>query len=327
MAGDVETSFTRAFGLGVPVIQGPMGGVAGVRLVTAACAAGALGVLPIWYLAPDDAKGAVAAVKGVTTRPFAVNVRADLAQHDLVAAALAAGAPVVHLFWGDAGPYAKAIRAAGAKLIVTVSDAATAKAALEAGADGLIAQGVEAGGHVFGETSLADLVPLVVGMAGDIPVAAAGGIVEAADAARARALGASAVLLGTALAATEESDAHDAYKQALVDAGDEATVRSTCFDGDWPDAPHRTLANSTYRAWDEAGRPAPGARPGEGDVVLSVPGVMELARYHMITPFVGLEGEVEAAAMYAGMGVGKVRAVRRAGDVIAEVAAGIAGAG
>jgi NAD(P)H-dependent flavin oxidoreductase YrpB (nitropropane dioxygenase family) len=319
-----DTSFARAFALGLPIVQAPMGGVAGPALVAAAANAGALGVLPIWFGTAAAAKEAIAATQRLTAKPFAVNLRADLVQNELIAAAADCGIGVVHLFWGDPAKSMPAIRRAGVRMIATVSDTDTAKAALDAGAAALIAQGVEAGGHVFGTTPLAELIPIAVAEARTVPVAAAGGIVDADDAVAAFALGASAVVLGTSLVASEESDAHEDYKRALIAAGEGDTALSFCFDGFWPDAPHRTLKNSTFRAWDAAGRPRAGARPGEGDVVARVGDAIAIPRYHAATPSAGMRGDCEAMALYAGKGVAKVTEVRPAGATIETLARQVA---
>jgi NAD(P)H-dependent flavin oxidoreductase YrpB (nitropropane dioxygenase family) len=319
-----ETSFTRTFALKLPVVQAPMGGVAGPALVAAAANAGALGILPIWFGSPSAAREQIAATRRLTAKPFAVNLRADLVQSELVATAADCGVSIVHLFWGDPARSMPAVRRAGARLIATVSDADTTKAALDAGAAGLIAQGVEAGGHVFGTIPLAELIGLVVDLARGVPVAAAGGIVDADDAWAAFSLGATAVVLGTSLIATQESEAHEDYKRALIEARAGDTVLSTCFDGFWPDAPHRTLRNSTFRAWDAAGRPrAAASRPGEGDVLARL-GEIAIPRYHAMTPRAGIRGDCEAMALYAGMGVAKVTTVRPAGDVIEQLAIALA---
>jgi nitronate monooxygenase len=318
-----ENAFTRAFGLAVPIVQAPMGGAAGPRLVAAAANAGALAILPIWVGPPAAATEAIMRTRALTQKPFAVNLRADLVQTDHIAAAIAAGVSLVHLFWGDLAPSMPAIRGGGARAIATVCDVDTAKSALDAGAVALIAQGVEAGGHVQGTTPLAQLVPNVVKEAAGIPVIAAGGIADAHDVLAALELGASAVMLGTRLLASAESDAHPDYKQALLRAKPGDTALSECFDGFWPNAPHRTLKNSTFVAWDRAGRPSAGARPGEGEIVARIAGAFEIPRYHAATPTQQMVGDCEAMALYAGTGVGKVTDIRPAGTLLGELVAAV----
>ncbi len=318
---NLPTAFTKAFGLTLPIVQAPMGGVAGPALVAAAANAGALAILPIWAGTTAAANDLIRRTQSLTTKPFAVNLRADLHQQEHISVALGNGVSLLHLFWGDPARSMPAIRQAGARMIATVSDVDTSKAALDAGASALIAQGVEAGGHVFGTTPLDELIPLVVAEAGGVPVAAAGGIVDADGVVRAFRLSASAAVLGTCLVATDESDAHPDYKQALIDARAGDTVMSNCFNGFWPDAPHRTLKNSTWRAWQEAGCPDPGARPGEGDIVMRIPGVFDVPRYHAATPTARMAGNCEAMALYAGTGVGNVRSIRPAASLMHEIVA------
>lgn len=325
MFNDSIRDFISAFGLEHPVVQGPMGGVAGPRLVAAMCNAGGLGILPIWPEPLEVARAAIRQTRELTPRGFAVNLRADLQQHDHIRLALDEGVALIHLFWGDPAPSMPAIRAAGARMLATVSDADTTRRALDAGACALIAQGFEAGGHVLSEIPLDDLLPLVLDLAGDVPVIAAGGISNGEDARRLAAAGASGVVLGTRLVVCEESDAHPAYKQALMNAGDNDTARSLCFDGLWPDAPHRTLANSTFRAWQAAGLPAPGRRPGEGDVILKRDAGPDVLRYSAEPPVAGMLGEIEAAALYAGTGVGRVANCPAAAQVVAEISAALSG--
>ena len=312
-------SFTRAFDLSVPVIQAPMASIAGAKMVAAAANAGALGNLPIWFVPMEAGRAMIRETRALTGKPFAVNLRADLNQTELISMAVDEGVTLFNLFWGDPAAFMRTIRPAGASLIATISDADTAKAALDAGAVALIAQGVEAGGHVFGTTPLQDLVPAIVELAGGVPVAAAGGIVEARDVINAFNLGASAVVLGSCLIVTDEAEAHPGYRKAVLDAKAGDTVLSKCFDGFWPDAPHRTLKNSTYRMWSEAGFPASGSRAGEGDIIMHTPGGMGIPRYNAAAPTRQMTGDHEAMALYAGMGVGRIAEARSTATLIREM--------
>ena len=303
-------------GIDVPVVQGPMGGVSGPALVSAVANAGGLGMLPVWAESISSAVTAIEKVKMATGRPFAVNLRADLRQLDHISAAIDSGVKIVHLFWGDPGPSKSAIGAGGGRMMVTVGDREAARAALDAGARALIAQGVEAGGHVLGQTPLHDLLSDVIDEADNVPVIAAGGCALAADARALVDRGAAGVLLGTRFVASAESDAHPAYKQAIIDATGDATAMSKCFDIGWPDAPHRNLVNSTFRAWDAAGRPSPGNRPGEGDTVLRTASGRELPRYAVTPPKQGMTGDIEAAVMYAGTGVDRIADCPSAAEIV-----------
>jgi nitronate monooxygenase len=318
MINESTKSFLQTFGVAAPVVQGPMGGVSGPALVAAVANAGGLGILPIWFQPIKATTQILAETKAQTDRPFAVNIRADLHQSDHIAAALDAGIKIIHLFWGNPASQMPAIKAAGAHMIATIGDACAARVALDAGATALIAQGVEAGGHVLGETPLFELLDDVLPLSGTVPVIAAGGLATAEDVQCVLSLGAAAALMGTRFAMTEESDAHDDYKHALINASGEETVRTLCFDGMWPDAPHRILNNSTLNAWEKAGRPDEGNCPGEGDIVLRL-GEVSLPRYSMVNPSQDMTGEIEAAALYAGTGVGEITALASAADVVKDM--------
>lgn len=323
MNNSPSSVFVETFGTKAPLIQGPMSGTSGPALVAAVANAGGLGMLPVWGRSVADAQSMIAETRALTDGPFGVNLRSDFKQLDHIAMAAGSGAPIIHLFWGDPGPSAAAVRAANATLIVTVDDADAAKAALDAGAAALIAQGVEAGGHVLSETPRDELLSTVLDLAGAVPVIAAGGLSTSGDVARVVAAGAAGALCGTRFVASDEADAHDAYKQALINAGANATVRTKVFDIGWPDAPLRALRNSTYDMWEAAGCPESGQRPGEGDIVMTFSNGEGLPRYHAMAPKRGMSGEFEAAVMYAGTGVESVRDIRPAADIVAELASAI----
>jgi nitronate monooxygenase len=228
----------------------------------------------------------------------------------------------VSFSWGvDAGLVERA-HAGGATVVAQAGSAAGARAAVDAGCDAVIAQGLEAGGHVEGETGVLALVA-ELSRALPVPVLAAGGIADGRGVAAAIAAGAAGAMLGTRFVATEEADVHSEWTTRLVAATAADTVLTGLFDGGWPDAPHRVLRNSTYRRWDDAGRPPPGSRPGEGDVVARVGGV-EIERYAADEPRRETTGELEAMCLYAGQGVGLVTSVEPAADVVSRLAAELA---
>ncbi|MEM9841621.1 MAG: nitronate monooxygenase [Pseudomonadota bacterium] len=315
----MQTQFTHKFRINRPIAQGGMGGVAGPKLVAAVANAGGLGILPIWPQSPDAARASIEQTQSLTDRPFAVNLRADLQQIVLIETALAAGIKLFNLFWGDPAASMPTIAAGEGRLIATVGDLAAARHAVNVGAAALIAQGVEAGGHVLGETPCGALLDQLIKAALGVPIIAAGGLATAADVARVMAKGADAALLGTRFVVAEESTAHPAYKQAIIAAASGSTVRTTCFDGMWPDAPHRVIRNSTYEAWHAAGCPPEGERPGEGDPILTLRNNTHLPRYFVATPSDGMSGTIEASAMYAGTGLGAITAIEPAADIVADL--------
>jgi nitronate monooxygenase len=189
----------------------------------------------------------IAEARGLTARPIAVNLLLPFVRRgDAEAAAVA---DVIVTFWG------KPRRLAANTWIHQCGPAEEAKAAAAAGADAVIAQGVEAGGHVRGTLPTIELLERVRA-AVKIPVLAAGGIVDAEGVRAALEAGADAAVAGTRFLLSDESRAHPDYKQRCLDAGD--TVLTELFGLGWPDAPHRVIANDATRRWLRGDSRGPG---------------------------------------------------------------------
>ena len=310
-------SLLTRLGIQHPIIQAPVGGCSTPELVAAVANAGGLGMLSITWRPLDHLSALLAATHALTSRPFGVNLVLTEDQQARLSLSLAAGVRLVSFFWGDPAPYVPAVHAAGGMVFHTVGSVAEAEQAVAAGVDVIVAQGWEAGGHVRGEVSTLALVPAVARAVAPVPVVAAGGIADGRGVAAALALGASAAWIGTRFLAAAEASLHPAYQAALLAAGETDTRHSLLFDGGWPAAAHRTLRNNTFAAWEAAGRPAPGGRPGEGEIV----GWNELgepvARYDSTAPVEGATGDVTAMALYAGQGVGLIRQPQPAADIVA----------
>jgi nitronate monooxygenase len=128
--------------------------------------------------------------------------------------------------------------------------------------------------------------------------------------------GASAAMLGTRFVATLESNAHPAYKQAITAAQAKDTVLTVCFQDGWPNATHLALRNKTFIAWDAAGCPPVGKRPGEGDVLAIRNDGSQVLRYLAISPGRGIEGRVAECALFAGLGVDFVKDLPSPGELV-----------
>jgi nitronate monooxygenase len=229
--------------------------------------------------------------------------------------ALDAGAPIVQFSWGVPTKEAiSAIRAADAKLGIQVTSSESARAALDLGADYLVCQGTEAGGHVQATRGLYETLPTVLDEAKQKPVIASGGIGNGQGIRKALLAKASGAMLGTRFVATIESHAHPDYKQAIVAAHARDTALTICFQDGWP-AMHRALRNRTFVMWDSAGCPSPGRRPGEGDVVATGPDGKFL-RYSSWAPGRELQGAPVEMALYAGLSVEFVKDLPRAGELV-----------
>jgi NAD(P)H-dependent flavin oxidoreductase YrpB (nitropropane dioxygenase family) len=318
MSARLETRFCRRLGLTAPVVQAPVGSAATPALAAAVSNAGGLGTLALSWTPPESVRHQIRATRALTERRFAVNLVLEWDQHERLRACLEEQVAVVSTFWGDPGPYVEAIHARGALHLHTVGSADEARRAVEAGVDAVVAQGWEAGGRVRGEVTMA-LVPAVVDAVRPVPVLAAGGVADGRGLAAVLALGAEAAWVGTRFLLAQEANVHHEWRSHIRAASETSTVYSTLFDRGWPDAPHRTLRNSTVQAWERAGRPAGPERPGEGEVVARAPDGGLLYRYGPEPALAGARGDVEALALYAGQSAGIVRQLLPAAAIVDEL--------
>lgn len=297
-----------------PIWQAPTASLAGPELAAAVSKAGGMGSMALTWTEPDLAAEQVRQVLSETPNPFFVNFALAFPPLALEAA-LDARAPIVTFSWGDPSPCMAKVRAAGALVGIQVTNVAGAHRAIAQGADFLVCQGNEAGGHVQSNTPLWELLPRIVEAAGGVPMIAAGGMAQGRDIAKALAMGAKGAILGTRFLATAESRAHPDYKRQLVDSRGE-TALTVCFDGGWPYSAHRVLRNTTLEAWEAAGSPAVGSRPGEGDKVAVTADGEAIFRYEDAAPKQGYTGDIEAMCLYAGTGCGAIDDIPSAGELV-----------
>jgi len=248
----IQNRLTQMLGIEHPVLLAPMDLVSGGRLAAAVSQAGGLGLLGGGYGDGDwvDREWARAG----NARIGCGFITWSLAKHPMVLdRALAHQPAAIMLSFGDPRPFAPAIHAAGARLICQVQTVAQAREAMDAGADVIVAQGTEAGGHGMSEP-LFTLLPQVADVCPGTPVVAAGGIADGRGLAAALLLGAEGVLMGTRFYASQEADGHPEAKRRIVAAEGGQTVRSIVFDlsrrNRWP-APYtgRLLRNRHLEAW------------------------------------------------------------------------------
>ena len=314
----LTTALCRKLDIQVPILQAPIS--ASPDLAIAVSEAGGLGIVPITWTEPCALERTIAAMRERTRRPFGANIVLSLmgktqqANLDLV---LEAGVPIISTFYGDPAPLIPRIHDAGALAVHTVGAAEEARRVVDQGVDIVVAQGVEAGGHVWGSVATMVLVPAVVDAVPETPVVAAGGISDGRGLAAVLALGAQGAWIGTRLLVAHECDAHAAYQKRILAARETDTVLSEVFDGGWPRAPHRCLLNDTLTAWREAGEPPPGQRPDEGQIIARDRSGAPLERYSVENPTTGTSGAVTSMALYAGQSAGLVRAQAPAAKIIA----------
>lgn len=216
----MKTEITALLGTEYPIIQGGMAWVAEHHLAAAVSEAGGLGIIGAANAPADWVREQIHKVRELTKKPFGVNVMLMSPYAEEVAKVIAEEkVPVVTTGAGNPEKYMELWKSAGTKVIPVVASTALAKRMERCGADAVIAEGCESGGHV-GETTTMALVPQVVDAVEKIPVIAAGGIGEGRGIAAAFMLGAKGVQMGTAFVATKESQVHENYKQCIIKAKD-----------------------------------------------------------------------------------------------------------
>ena len=287
-------------------------------LAAAVSNAGALGMVTLTWSV--DAGAVVRETAALTTRPFGGNFVLTSDHHRDLDRALEAGLKIVSFMWGDPSSYIKAVHDAGGIVLHTVGSAEEARQAVASGADVIVAQGWEAGGHVWGTVATLPLVPAVVDAVAPVPVIAAGGIGDARGVAAVLALGAQAAWLGTRFLLAEEMPIHEDYRRRLIAAAEtDPQWYPNLYDVGWPDSPHRALRNSTARAWEAAGRPPDSQRPGAGDVIAHFASGEGIVRYEPAPPMVGTTGDIEALSMWAGQSVALARKPQSAAEIVTEL--------
>lgn len=241
----LKTALTELIGLEYPIIQGGMAWVATWELVSAVSEAGALGVLGAGNAPVEWVRQQIGQIKAHTTRPFGVNIPLfSPFAAEVVDLCIAERVPVLTTGAGNPTPFIKPAKDAGLIVIPVVASAALAQRLERAGADAVIAEGQESGGHI-GEVTTMALVPQVVD-AVHIPVVAAGGFGDGRGLVAALALGAAGVQMGTRFICTEECIAHLNYKQAILRANE----RSTMVTGHSIGHPVRCLRNPMARDFE-----------------------------------------------------------------------------
>src|SRR5262245_53416308 len=295
-----------------PIALGGMGSVYAPQLVAAVSGAGGLGAMGCHYLTPEQVHAGTAAVRELTNRPFALNFLLFDIEDDSFASALALRPAVIAFAWPwpeqDVKPYVERAHAAGCKVTFMAGGVPEAVRAAKAGADVIIAQGTEGGGHVGWQTSMT-LVPMVVDAVAPLPVLAAGGFADGRGLVAALALGADGVLLGTRFLASVESPLHPNFKQSILDSDGHDTLLSEIPDIAagvvWPGAMSRSRRNRFIERW--AGREW-ALRKDRAQALASV----QAARQ---------SGDVQEAVLSMGQDAGLIHEILPAGEIVRRIAA------
>ena len=306
----IRTALTEAFGLEYPIVLAPMGQVAGGRLAAAVSNAGGLGVVGGAYGDPEWLHRELSLVRAETDRPWGIGLITWYATPEVVDLALRYHPAAFLLSFGDVRPYVDAIKAAGCTLFCQVQEVEAAREAVAAGADFIVAQGSEAGGH-SGKRATFPLVPAVVDAVAPVPVLAAGGIADGRGLAAALMLGAQGAMLGTRFAVASEALTHERAKARMVAAQAADTAQTRVFDiirgyGAWP-APFaaRALRNDFFARWH--GR--------EGDLEAA------LATEQPVYERAVAAGDVATAMILAGEAVDLIDPVVPAAELVRQIGA------
>jgi NAD(P)H-dependent flavin oxidoreductase YrpB (nitropropane dioxygenase family) len=319
----LSTRFTLLVGCAIPMQQAGMSSASPPELAAAVSNAGAFGMVSAARAGgsdPASVAGLIERTRALTSRPFGVNfiVRSDdpASLGPVCFEVAAKSATAVELFlWAEPDPKLfDAIHREGALVICQIGSLEMALAAETAGADIIVAQGVEAGGHVRGTVGLLSLLSEVLDRV-NVPVLGAGGVASGRAMAAVLAAGADGVRVGTRFAATAEAQLHPIYQQALVSARAEDTVYTEAFSVGWPNAPHRVLRSSVEAA----------QRYQKGEIIgerLSLDGTrIPVRAFGVGVADRETTGAVEAMPLWAGESVGGVADVQPAADIVRELSA------
>ncbi|MBL1422400.1 MAG: nitronate monooxygenase [Alphaproteobacteria bacterium] len=292
---------SKMCGITSPIFQAGMAGLARPELAASVSQAGGLGHLGGLRVPPEELYNWIADTKKMTSKPFGVNLVPQCGDPEAFEASfqvvLETQPAILSLFYGDFMDIIPRARNAGIITMVQVGSVAEASQAISYGANIIIAQGIEAGGHIRGSMTILTLLPSIVDIAGNTPVIAAGAIHDQRTVRAVRCLGAQGVWCGTAFLASKQSYAHDGYKQRLIAASGSDTKLSFGSSFGWEDGtPHRAIFNNSNSSVSMAG----GVKRNDPSEKL------------------------DELHLYAGQGVGAIQSIEDAKSIVERLAQGFA---
>ena len=315
----LKTKFTELTGCKVPIQMAAIGSLARPPLAAAVSNAGGLGMLQLSGFTPAQATRALDETRKRTRGVFGANFIAteawypDLQELHEVVETVSKHVKVVEFFYRQPdSSIIDLVHKNGALASWQIGSNGEAIAAAKAGCDLIVAQGIEAGGHIRGKIGLMSLLDQVLDSV-KVPVLAAGGIGSGRTMAAALAAGASGVRVGTRFIASEESEAHPQYQKALIHAEPEDTVVTEVFSENWPNAPHRVLRSSI-----EAAQAFKGEIVGQRRLASSGE-IAPTKRFESITITRDTTGTLEAMPHWAGESVSSVEKIQPAAAIINEL--------
>lgn len=319
----LKTALCHQLGIEYPIFSVGFASMAGPELAAAVSNAGGCGVLGGTGIPAPYLRERIQGVRTRTKKPFGVNVILARMRGEEIEICLNEGIPLLVLFWGDPTPHVRTAHERGTRVFIQVGSIDEAVAAADAGVDAIIAQGMEAGGHVKSTTALSALVPAVVDAVKPVPVLASGGIADGRGFVAALSLGAQGISMGTRFVASEEAFIRPDYKARVVESTARDTVYSELFDVGWPGAPHRVLRNNAVKEWEAAGRPPSGHRPGEGSVIgtfTRIDGtIVDVPKYATMDVTPAFRGDIEQAPLWAGESCSLINDIKPAAEIVREI--------
>ena len=303
-----------------PIVQAPIGGIVTPELVAAVSNCGALGGLALSWSSPEDAEKKIKELQSLTSKPFYANFVLNFKPKALKRS-LELGVKIIQFSWGMPSiETVELIRSFNAKIGIQVTSKESALRAISLGADYLICQGTQAGGHVQASKTLEKaLLEIFMEAKNETPVLASGGISSGKDMSYYLKLGASGVVMGSRFVASKESGAHSIYKESLVNSKSEHTVLTVCMNKGWDNASHRIIRNSTFKMWESNGCARIGNRPGEFDIIGKSISNTNIERYSFSAPIFGVTGNIEAMTLYAGTSVNNINEIKSASNIVKDI--------
>jgi NAD(P)H-dependent flavin oxidoreductase YrpB (nitropropane dioxygenase family) len=314
----LSTSITRAFGLTTPIVNAGMAMIARPALAAAVCEAGGLGTVGSDINPPDVLRDLIRQTKALTKRPFGVDLIGDFVTNEHISVLIEEQVALAIFFWTlPTVEHVERLKQSGVKVWMQIGRVVEAEQAAVLGAEALIVQGAEAGGHNRAEASTMTLFPRIRARFPALPLLAAGGIIDGRTMAAALVLGADAVWCGSRFLASQEAEAHDAYKARVLSADVGDTAILSIYGPEWPRQAMRAIVNDGARV--ALGREPEAIDDASGQIIGSTilnGQKIPTPRYSAILPTRDFDGDIEQACLTAGQSAGNIDEILPAGEIV-----------